>query len=446
MQAIRFAETSTDLIVLHSRVVVPHAIAKTVVSVHETGKRQYQEFCQLRFIDRTVLVCEPLKRNSLSPFSRTSSAQPKLKAKLSNVKNDCALFSRLYIGCQTRNGNIDEFFSHENQATPPALSEGNSLRFGCKSDLLPCLEGFCSTADQLPNYSAIMLDGAALVNMWRPASGVKQTFQDYSDTVFIPKLMELLKPVSRLDLVWDSYAERSLKSATRAKRGDGIRQRVSANAPLPKNWSEFLRHDANKTELFDFLSDQVSMLSIDNKQIVVTKGTSVLSASLDMNSAELPLNDCNHEEADTRLLLHAAHAAVVGHSSICIRTVDTDVVVLAVTFFFTIHCEQLWIAFGVGKHFRHIAVHEVANALGQNISEALPFFHAVTGCDTVSAFAGRGKKYAWETFNLYPESVNAFQSLSSMPTTLSDTDLAVCERFVVMLYDRTSSECSVNAS
>ena len=36
---------------------------------------------------------------------------------------------------------------------------------------------------------------------------------------------------------------------------------------------------------------------------------------------------CNHEEADSRITLHAADAA---HKKILIRTVDTDVVVLAV--------------------------------------------------------------------------------------------------------------------
>jgi len=38
---------------------------------------------------------------------------------------------------------------------------------------------------------------------------------------------------------------------------------------------------------------------------------------------------CSHEEADSRMLL-SAHAAKHGHHCILIRTVNTDVVVLAV--------------------------------------------------------------------------------------------------------------------
>ena len=45
------------------------------------------------------------------------------------------------------------------------------------------------------------------------------------------------------------------------------------------------------------------------------------------------INPCNHEEADTRMLLHVAHATAQGHQKASIRTVDTDVIVLAVSHF-----------------------------------------------------------------------------------------------------------------
>lgn len=58
--------------------------------------------------------------------------------------------------------------------------------------------------------------------------------------------------------------------------------------------------------------------------------------------------------------------------------------------------EKLWIAFGTGKHFCYIPVHYIANTLGENMSKALPFFHAMTGCDTVFSFSGKRKKTADE--------------------------------------------------
>ena len=44
------------------------------------------------------------------------------KQQLKSPKNDMDLFSRLYIGCQNQDGDLEEFFQHENQACPPALS------------------------------------------------------------------------------------------------------------------------------------------------------------------------------------------------------------------------------------------------------------------------------------------------------------------------------------
>lgn len=64
----------------------------------------------------------------------------------------------------------------------------------------------------------------------------------------------------------------------------------------------------------------------------------------------------------------------------------------------------------------------------------------------MSFFAGRGKKTAWEIWNLYPELTTALVNLSTPSPTLRDVDgsLAVLERFVVLLYDKTSVLSGVN--
>ena len=95
------------------------------------------------------------------------------------------------------------------------------------------------------------------------------------------------------------------------------------------------------------------------------------------------LSACNHEEADSRMtteccivcmqqLLHANHAALCGHLNILIRTVETDVVVLAVSVSETLGPEyDLWLAFGTGKHFRYLAAHKISIGLGPIMAQAL---------------------------------------------------------------------------
>ena len=52
---------------------------------------------------------------------------------------------------------------------------------------------------------------------------------------------------------------------------------------------------------------------------------------------------------------------------------------------------ELWVALGTGKHFRYLAAHKMAIALGRKKAQVLSLFHALTGCGTVSSFVGQGK-------------------------------------------------------
>ena len=66
------------------------------------------------------------------------------------------------------------------------------------------------------------------------------------------------------------------------------------------------------------------------------------------------------------------------------RTVNRDVVVLAIHWFETLGLSELWICFGRGKKIRDIPIHVLSAQLGDARFEALLLFHALTGYDTVS--------------------------------------------------------------
>ena len=55
-------------------------------------------------------------------------------------------------------------------------------------------------------------------------------------------------------------------------------------------------------------------------------------------------------------MLHIADAAERGYSNILVRTLDTDVVVLAVATVLHIGMVEIWIAFGTGKYLRSVTV------------------------------------------------------------------------------------------
>ena len=149
-----------------------------------------------------------------------------------------------------------------------------------------------------------------------------------------------------IDLVWDVYLPDSLKGAKREERGIGTRKKVSPFAVMPKTWKEFLRVDENKTKLFVFLSEVAACRPQSyDKELYTTHGSDALRSPTGLYVSNIAL--CSHEKADTRLV--SADAVLKGHRRVRIRTVDTDLLVLAVASFDKIKPDELWVILSTGS-------------------------------------------------------------------------------------------------
>ena len=198
-----------------------------------------------------------------------------------------------------------------------------------------------------------------------------------------------------------------MKATTRHKRGKGVQQRLAA-------------------------------------RIVSSHDQGVLSTlSLECVYRLAP---CTKEQADTRMFFHVADAIKSGFFRIVVRSVDTDILVLAVALvqklqeqtqesiqlwvaFGTVtnlsyvpaheipsflglvlavalmqklqeqtqESIQLWVAFGTVTNLPYVPAHEIPSSLGENNALALPTFHTFSGCDTVSCFFGKSKRTEFET-------------------------------------------------
>jgi len=120
----------------------------------------------------------------------------------------------------------------------------------------------------------------------------------------------------------------------------------------------------------------VSLTIPDGKEIYSTYGEGVLSSTDRMEMHVL--QPCTHEEADTRLMIHALDASLCGHRRIKIRSNDTDVVVLAISVANSLTADELWITYNTRKNLHNIPAHSIVASLGQEKSSALPMFHAIT--------------------------------------------------------------------
>lgn len=72
----------------------------------------------------------------------------------------------------------------------------------------------------------------------------------------------------------------------------------------------------------------------------------------------LPELQADHEEADTRILLHAKHASET-YGRIAIQSPDTGVAVLPVHFFSSLPCNELWFKTGTKDKIRYIPIHSI---------------------------------------------------------------------------------------
>ena len=150
----------------------------------------------------------------------------------------------------------------------------------------------------------------------------------------------------------------------------------------------------------------------------------------------VPELQCDHEEEDTRILLHAQHASC----KCVVHCDDTDVLIILLA-----HSQSLgecYIKKGKGSQSRIIELSSIVNYLSnqlfdginkENYPKALASIHALTGCDTVSAFCGKGK---WKAIQLLQKKSEYLQVMARIGETwdLSEEVFRATEAFVCNLY------------
>ena len=91
-------EDSKDLISLDSKVIVNNSVVQTVKNVVAIGQEQYNTFVEERFDKRLKALTAVINKNKLPLFSSPLQQRPdKEQAQVAALKDDCALFLRLYI-------------------------------------------------------------------------------------------------------------------------------------------------------------------------------------------------------------------------------------------------------------------------------------------------------------------------------------------------------------
>ena len=150
------------------------------------------------------------------------------------------------------------------------------------------------------------------------------------------------------------------------------------------------------------------------------------------NACSLNNLKCDHEEVDTRMMLHARNCSYQ-HPRVVVQSPDTDVAVLCVHTYESMRCQELWFKTGVKDKLRFVPVHTLTEVLGTNLCNLLPAFHALTGCDTTSALYQIGKRKGWKVLKDHAE---RYANMSHLGNELppSEETVRTAERYICSQY------------
>lgn len=390
------ADNHEKLVHLCSGVVANTEVKENLLNAEKEGIIAYKKFRCERLQSGSLDFYAPATTRKFKTFGNVA-PKPKTNAVLKNItlKENRDLLARFLMLAQVKKLDMKEVLCYSLNAYPSSLfNDDGSMVKTNKASLMHHLKNAdcCSnTSRNLSGPTAVILDAMAILHQQTRPS---ETFGELAANVFNQVVAIAASfQAYRVDFVIDRYAKLSIKAEERSRRarhsGACAMHVTRSNQKVPRRYKNFLSNDENKQSLIDFMFQCWRSYSTErfrNILVYFCKGEDcyVLPSAAVINAvANL---QCDHEEADTRMFLHATHAAQ--HcDNVVLHSPDTDVLVIAIGCAHNVDA-RLYIC-----HSNEIiSVSEIVQCFGQPASAAMIGLHAFSGCDSVSAFRGKGKK------------------------------------------------------
>ena len=387
-----FDDDLEDLVNISNGEIATAPVSNDLLKSHEIGEKKFEEFVSQKVKADKLDIFTPIQKTNLKTFSKksTCSKTSTKQGKVVELRNDSKFISRLLAIGQSREIDMRNLmkYSLRKYPAPLATSDGNLVKTP-KCKLMQELLRRADYSDASPeNTDAILLNGMALLQMLKD---IPETFGDLAERVVRIIISSAKKAQqSRVDFVSDTYPLVSIKNIEREKRSmSGVtRVRIGgATQKVPRQFKKFLSLGENKEALIEFIFQHMTTLdlaqTLQQVTLFFTHGAECHKFFADnLNGNVLQIESVpelysNHEEADTRLILHAQHASTM-HSNVTIRSPDTDVFILLLAHKAEIG-SSLFFDTGSGNNRRLINVNEVNEQLGSRMCNALIGFHAFTG-------------------------------------------------------------------
>ena len=437
-----------ELVHITSGVVASSDVQNDTRTAHDRGEAELIKLCEQRIQTGKVGLFESMKKLKINTFTKMSTmAKSKVRGQEILLKADRNLLARLVVIGRFRKIDLQELLTYSLGPLPlPLASATGCLVKTNKANLLHALE---SQAEQplveIPKGGIHIVDGMATIQQLdiKKLPG-QRTFRHLAE-ILLQRLVNRAKSNSsdEVHFVTDTYRNVSIKNAERANRAAGGSQvmRIYGQA-LPQQWKKFLSNGQNKESLTEFIFETWSKMAtsdLKGVRVYLSHGSKchVMSPGIAPDDTvrvdEVDNLNSTQEEADTRMFLHAAYAANSSAATdVIIVSPDTDVFIIGISLQSVIPAKLLFHT-GRGINLRTIDLKKIEQSIGIDVSKALIGLHCLTGCDSVSAFYGKGKKKALNLLLKDVELCSAFKDLGERFDI--DPDMATSlEKFVCKLY------------
>ena len=358
----------------------------------ENGKAAYNEFISSRLQDKTVQLFDRI------PKMRKKDGMTNITKKI-DVKKETINVLRTVDCARLRNYDIQELLQYELTSTSFFLTKDENLRKTTKSELMQELEkNITPSSIRVPHSeedTMIVIDFMAYARKVPVKKLNLKTFGDFVQNLW-KTFCYLSKDAKRIDIIFDLYIDDSIKQFERNRRSksESIETTIKRNdQPLPKELDKFWASNENKMKLQQHFIKYV--LETYNEEKVVYLGGSHLDKpssciKISMGNAILVrMLNCEHEEADDRIMFHISHAVKVDKlKRVTVASADTDVFVCLLYNFnnWVLYADikEIWMLCGHGITTRAVPIHDLFSVMNPEVVSILPAVHALGGCDTTS--------------------------------------------------------------
>ena len=398
-----------NLYCISSGAKVPKDHENDILSAELRGTRAKEKFIQER-LEKGENFFEPIKRMNLKTMEDMGK---NVKVKTANNKiveyrQQGNVAMQLLVRSQSPELQINLADLLKFPLTPVPFSIGTADGCFAKTDKSKGLKYLLEKTDSVnvaPQDSTVLLieDGNALFHSIKEIPG---NFRQISE-----KLFNMTS--NKVDVIFstDMYKEDSVKAMERNRRGSSEKLLLQGeNTKKPADWKNFLTNEDNKKQLVQVLlkawdNDAYAKKLQGRKVVLICEGDAVCYTSDDgIKTKRIPLDvlKSTQEETDTRIILYCLYAQDQGYKIVHVRTPDSDIFFILLQYIDRLAGLTVLFDTGTGKHRRLINMTEVGEAYTPEYRAALLALHAFCGCDTTSAFKGRGHILPIKTLEKLP--------------------------------------------